>query len=163
MPGLLPVSADVSMAPNTESQSLAITDLTQGPREPVPKKQKTTQDTEGCGESRGERGRRQCWKQWRGCTRAQQAEAQELLSARHRQSSHRNDAKTVSAKRPRHQSTARRRVRHLHRAKPVERSLRKSLNSGLQRSSATEGSRPWAGISVFFGLGWVGSKGSVRK
>ena len=33
-----------------------------------------TPDTEGCGESRGERGSRQQWKQWRGCRRAQGAE-----------------------------------------------------------------------------------------
>ena len=63
------------------------------------------------------------------------------------------DAATASAKRVRHQSAVRRRLRHLHRAKPVERSdLRKSAKSGIE-AAQTEGPRPRAGISVYLGLG----------
>ena len=48
----------------------------------------------------------------------------------------------------------RRRVRHLRRAKPEERSdLRKSTNSGQQRSGATEWARPRGGTFVHLGLG----------
>ena len=47
MPGLLAVSADVSMAPKTVSQPLAIADLTREPREPMPKKRKRHQTQKG--------------------------------------------------------------------------------------------------------------------
>ena len=43
MPGLSPVSADVGMAPKSEPQSLAIADLTKEPREPVTKEQNQRQ------------------------------------------------------------------------------------------------------------------------
>ena len=58
-------------------RTLAITDLILEPREPVHKKPK--RQTEGCGESRGERGSRQQWKQWRGCRRAQGGEGSTAL------------------------------------------------------------------------------------
>ena len=160
MPGVLPV---LSRCQYGAQNGVAITDNHRSDKRATGANDQeiiTMPDTEGSGESR-ERGSRQGWKQCRGCRRAQEAEAQEL--PRGIVSSHRGDAKTASAKRARHQSAVLHRIRH-HRAKPAERSdLWKSSNSALHRSSAREGSRPWAGTSVLSGLGRVSFDGSSRK
>ena len=58
-------------------------------------------------------------------------------------SSHRSDAPSADAKRARHQNFVPRRVQHLRRPQPVERSGGgKGTKAGLQRRSATEG--PWS-------------------
>ena len=93
MPRMLLVSPDVSMPTETESHTLAITDLTKEPKEPVR------------GESPCERGGRQGWTQWRGCRMAQAASTAltGVIFFFFKK-------KTSSAKRGRHQIAVRRRV-----------------------------------------------------
>ena len=67
--------------------------------------------------SLGDRGKRQRWKRWHGCRRAQEADALGFLCGS--DNSHRSDAQTA-AKRSRHQNFMRRRVRHLPRVKPAK-------------------------------------------
>ena len=139
------------MVPKTESQSLAITDQTKEPRERVTKKQKkTAPNTGGSGESQrpGAEGHdKQKPKSF--CA------ASTALTGVMR--------KTAASKRARYQTAVRRRLRHLHRAKPVERNdLHKRSDSGLQRSSATEGPRPRPGTSVDVGLSGSHPKANHR-
>ena len=63
--------------------------------------------------------------------------------------------RTATAKRARHQNFVRRRVRHLHRLKPAERSGgSKGTNAGPQRRSAIEG--PWSRSGTTVHLEWAG-------
>ena len=129
MPSLLPVSADVSMEVLTISDSK------------VPKKPRRHTQKSVATEALGVRGKRQRWKRWHGCRRAQEAEAQELL--RGIDSSHGSDAQTAAAKRARRQNL-------LHRLKPAERSCAgKGTNAGLQR-------RCGHGLGLPFIWAWVG-------
>ena len=129
MPSLLPVSADVSTVP--KSEVLTISD----PKEPVPKKPRRHTRKSVAKEALGVEASASAGS---GGTGAEGRKKHKLL--RGIDSSHGSDAQTAAAKRTRHQNLVRRRVRHLHRLKPAERSGGgKGTTAGLQRRSATEG------------------------
>ena len=148
MPSLLPISADVSMVPKSEVPTISDWN------EPATKKPRRHYTEGSCEGSLGDRGKRQRWKPWhRCCRRAQEAELLRGID-----SSHKSDAHTAPAKRARHQNLVRRRVRHLHRLQPAERS---DGGKRPKRKPTTTQATHWDHRSS--GLGGVWSKDSSRK